>query len=149
MADIVDPATRSQMMAAITAKNTKPELMIRKSLFARGFRYKLHEKTLPGKPDIVLPKYRAVIEVRGCFWHRHLCKDFKWPKTRKQFWKNKLEANYYRDAQNLEALEDLGWRVLVVWECSIRNRTSEEIGMQIDDIASWIRKFCPTHVFPD
>ncbi|WP_445359732.1 very short patch repair endonuclease [Microbulbifer sp. EKSA005] len=148
MIDIVEPAIRSRMMAAITSRNTKPELIVRKSLHARGFRYRLHDKKLPGKPDIVLPKYRVAIEVRGCFWHRHLCKDFKWPKTRKQFWKEKLETNQRRDIQNRKTLENLGWRVLVVWECAIRSKTPEEISVLMDTVSKWIKNSSPIRDIP-
>ena len=139
MTDVVDPAVRSRMMAAITSKNTKPEMVVRSSLHDRGFRYRLHEKKLPGKPDMVLSKYGAVIEVRGCFWHRHLCKNFKWPKTRKQFWKEKLESNHCRDNRNRKALEDLGWRVLVIWECAILSSSEKQVAELIDTVSDWIK----------
>ena len=120
MVDIVDPATRSRMMSGIRGKDTKPELLVRKWLHARGYRFRLHRRDLPGNPDIVLPKYRTVIFVHGCFWHGHECKDFKWPKTRPDFWKAKIGGNVARDASNIIDLEKLDWAVIVVWECETR-----------------------------
>lgn len=120
MADIVDKPTRSRMMAGIRGKNTSPELMVRRELHRRGFRFRLHSKTLPGRPDIVLPKYRAVILVNGCFWHRHGCHLFKWPATDSEKWRDKLEKNVVRDAENHKAFVRLGWRVLVIWECALK-----------------------------
>ena len=120
MADVVDKATRSRMMAGIQSKNTKPETIIRKGLHARGFRYSLHAKNLPGKPDIVMPKWRVVIFVHGCFWHRHTCKYFKWPTTNQEFWQKKLNGNASRDEKIELELKNLGWKVLVVWECELR-----------------------------
>lgn len=120
MVDVVDGQTRSRMMSGIRGTDTKPELTVRLSIHARGFRYRLHGKDLPGKPDIILPKYRAVVFVHGCFWHCHDCHFFKWPKTRKLFWKEKLTKNMIRDRENIDALLDFGWRVLVIWECSIK-----------------------------
>lgn len=121
MADIVDRETRSRMMSGIQAKNTKPELQVRKYLHKRGLRYKLHAKELPGKPDLVLPKYGAVVFVHGCFWHQHA--GYKYattPSSRKEFWTNKLSENIGRDAYQIAALKGLGWRVFVVWECELR-----------------------------
>jgi DNA mismatch endonuclease (patch repair protein) len=122
MADVVSKAKRSEMMAGIKGKNTKPEIVIRKALHRQGFRYKLHDKTLPGKPDLVFPKYKAVIEVNGCFWHLHNCHLFKWPKSKKEFWKEKLTKNKERDERNQKALEAEGWRLLVVWECALKGK---------------------------
>ena len=119
MADIVDKATRSRMMSAIKGKNTKPELLVRKALHANGFRFRLHDKKLPGKPDIVLPKYKTVIFVHGCFWHGHECKDFRWPKTRKAWWRKKIEGNRLRDGNHRKMLKRLGWQSHVIWECRI------------------------------
>ena len=122
MADIVTKAKRSEMMAGIKGKDTKPEIIIRKSLHRLGFRYKLHDKTLPGKPDLVFPKYKSIIEINGCFWHLHNCHLFKWPRSRKEFWKEKLEKNKERDQRNREELNALGWRLLVVWECALKGK---------------------------
>lgn len=118
MADVVDKATRSRMMSGIKAKDTAPEMLVRRFLHSHGFRYRLHVKDLPGKPDIVLPKYHTVIFVHGCFWHQHPgCKDVVLPKSNTKFWKDKLEGNAKRDVGNIAELGRLGWRCLVVWEC--------------------------------
>ena len=110
MADVVSAEVRSRMMAGIRGKNTKPEMIIRRGLHARGFRYLLHDKRLPGKPDLVLPKHRAVIFVNGCFWHGHDCPLFKWPKTRKGFWRTKIARNRENDESAVIALRRSGWR---------------------------------------
>ncbi len=122
MVDVVDPATRSRMMAGIQGKNTKPELLVRKYLHSLGLRFRLHAKELPGKPDLVFPKYKAAVFVHGCFWHRHAgCKYATTPNSREQFWTNKLSENVARDSYQIAALKGLGWRVFVVWECELRN----------------------------
>jgi len=107
-------------MRAIRSKNTKPELLVRRALHAAGYRFRLHVANLPGKPDIVLPKYRTVIFVHGCFWHGHNCKYFRLPQTRPEFWKTKIEANQARDTNNIAKLNQLGWQVILIWECAIR-----------------------------
>lgn len=122
MTDIVDAATRSRMMSGIRGKNTRPEIMVRQALHKAGFRFRLHRKDLPGKPDLVLPKYQAAIFVHGCFWHGHDCRYFKIPKTRTDFWMAKIASNSSRDQRDIEALRKLGWRVMIVWECEIRDR---------------------------
>lgn len=132
--DIVNEKTRSYMMSQIRSKNTKPELIIRKALFARGYRYKIHDKKLPGKPDIVLPKYNTVIFVNGCFWHGHNCHLFRIPKTRTEFWKDKIEGNILRDKRNKELLANSGWKVIEVWECSIKGKNIEHLESVINDI---------------
>lgn len=119
MTDRISPEARSRNMAAIRARNTKPEVIVRKFLHSRGFRFRLHTKGLPGKPDIVLPKHRTAIFVHGCFWHLHCCRNSVIPKTRPEWWKAKLEGNRERDRSNQLRLEELGWRVIVVWECEI------------------------------
>lgn len=113
MTDIVDRLTRSRMMSGIKGKDTKPELIVRRELHKRGYRYKLHDNTLPGKPDVVFPKYKAIIEVHGCFWHKHDCHIFKWPKSKQEFWKAKILGNVARDQKNIAKLNTKGWRVLV------------------------------------
>jgi len=124
MVDIVNATTRSRMMSGIRGRNTTPELIVRRYLYARGFRYRLHVAQLPGRPDIVLPRYRMVVEVRGCFWHRHPgCRFAVMPKSNRGFWADKLNRNVERDARNVAALVEKGWRVLVIWECET---TSEE-----------------------
>lgn len=125
MIDVVDSQTRSRMMSGIKGVDTKPEMLVRRALHARGFRYRLHVKKLPGKPDLVLPKYKVVIFVNGCFWHRHACRLFKWPSTRSEFWKGKLNRNAERDKDNIRELLHIGWRILVIWECALKGRDEE------------------------
>jgi DNA mismatch endonuclease, patch repair protein len=122
MADVHDIATRSYNMSQIKGKNTKPEMLVRKFLHANGFRYRLHVKSLPGNPDIVLPKYNTVIEVHGCYFHRHKnCKYCTTPsKASKTDWEKKFEGTINRDKKNKKALKSLGWRVITVWECQTR-----------------------------
>src|SRR5687767_9523259 len=121
MADVHDKKTRSYNMSQIKGKNTKPEMLVRKFLHANGFRYRLHVKNLPGKPDIVLPKHKTVIFVHGCFWHGHKgCKYFVVPKTRTEWWLNKINNNKINDSRAIKELRRSGWRVLVIWECSIK-----------------------------
>lgn len=120
--DVVDPATRSRLMAGIKGKNTKPELVVRRFLHAHGYRFRLHRRDLPGKPDILLPRLKACIFVHGCFWHRHAnCKYAVLPKTRIDFWTKKLESNVARDRKVMEELTDNGWHVFTVWECELKN----------------------------
>lgn len=119
--DVHDKPTRSYNMSQIKGKNTKPEEIVRKYLFAQGFRYRKNDKRLPGSPDIVLPKYKTVIFVNGCFWHGHEgCKCFVWPKNNAEFWKKKIETNIARDLKNIEILKEHGWKVIVVWECELK-----------------------------
>ena len=142
MVDVHDVETRRQNMSAIRSGNTRPELLIRHALFARGFRYRLHDKKLPGKPDVVLPKYRAVIRINGCFWHFHGCNLSKLPETRRAWWKEKLEKTKSRDSLVFDALRSQGWRVLTVWECSFRNTgTPPDVAIsEIADVLSdWLR----------
>jgi DNA mismatch endonuclease (patch repair protein) len=121
MADVHNKQTRSYNMSRIRSNNTKPELLVRKFLHANGFRYKLHDKTLPGKPDIVLPKYNTIIFIHGCFWHGHAnCKYFKIPQTRTQWWLDKINRNTANDAKAVKALKKEGWKVITVWECRLQ-----------------------------
>ncbi len=122
MPDVVNAATRSRMMAGIRGVDTTPERLIRSLLHRNGFRFTLHANDLPGKPDIVLPKYGAVIFVHGCFWHGHQCHMFKWPKSNSAFWRKKIEANSRRDTVNYQALRDANWRLLVIWECVLKGK---------------------------
>lgn len=127
MGDVHDKETRSYNMSQIKGKNTKPEMLVRKFLFAKGFRYRLHDKKLLGKPDLVLPKYKTVIFVNGCFWHGHEhCKYFTIPKTRTEWWLNKINGNIANDAKAIAALEAMGWKVIVVWECGLKKTTIEK-----------------------
>jgi len=139
LVDIVDKVTRSRMMSGIRAKNTRPEILIRHGLHQLGFRYRLHGSKLPGRPDIILPKYNAVILVHGCFWHGHDCRYFRLPSTRAGFWKEKIDGNRARDSRNLDSLLTAGWRVCIVWECAVRGR-----GMSAESvcrrISGWLRK---------
>ena len=126
MADVHSPETRSYNMSRIRGRNTKPEELVRKYLFAQGFRYRKNDARLPGKPDIVLPKYKTVIFVNGCFWHAH--KGYRcivWQKNNAEFWKKKIGGNIERDAKNQRLLTELGWRVIVVWECELKNSMTE------------------------
>lgn len=138
MTDIVDRATRSRMMSGIRGKDTRPEVLIRKALHARGFRYRLHVAALPGKPDMVFPKYRAVVFVHGCFWHGHDCRYFKVPRTRTDFWLEKIGANCRRDRRQMAELRQMGWRILVVWECATRSNFLRQNDMLIDYVADWL-----------
>lgn len=120
MPDVKKALTRSEMMARIKSRDTRPELRVRHFLWASGFRYRLHGKALPGRPDIVLRRYKTVIFVHGCFWHGHAdCKQFKMPQTRTAFWADKIGRNQARDAQAILQLQQLGWYVIVVWECEL------------------------------
>ena len=121
------PEQRSRCMAAIKGKDTKPELIVRKYLFSRGLRFRVQVRKLPGTPDIVLPKYKTAIFVNGCFWHGHEgCKYFRLPKSNVEFWKEKIERNIERDKESMQALFDLGWKVVRVWECELRNKANRE-----------------------
>jgi len=119
MTDRFSKAQRSANMSKIRNRDTKPELLVRSALHRLGFRYRLHQKHLPGKPDLVLPKYGTVVFVNGCFWHQHSCKDGGYPKSNKTFWKMKLDKNVERDRRNKKELISKGWRVLSVWECEL------------------------------
>jgi DNA mismatch endonuclease (patch repair protein) len=119
--DIVDTKTRSRMMSRVRSKDTQPEMIARRYFWRQGLRYRLHVKELPGRPDIVFTKHRAIVEVRGCFWHGHQgCSKFQWPQSSKAFWRAKILRNRERDAANLRALRRKGWRVFVLWECQVR-----------------------------
>lgn len=141
MIDIVDKKKRSEMMSVIRSKNTVPEILVRKYLFGLGFRYRLHYKRLIGKPDIVLPKYRVVILVHGCFWHRHEnCKLSYVPKSNVEFWKSKFEKNKQRDNLQINSLISAGWRVIVIWECGLRSRFLD-LSWLPDDIRSGLFQY--------
>lgn len=146
MVDVVDSATRSKMMSGIRSANTKPELRLRRALHAKGFRFKLHDRSLPGSPDIVLPRWRAAIEVRGCFWHRHAkCRFTTTPETRPEFWAAKFSSNVERDHRNEKLLRDAGWRVAIVWECALR---AKDIGELISETVAWLKSDIQAIEFP-
>ena len=144
MTDVVDKQTRSRMMSGIKGANTKPELMLRRALHKRGFRFRIHDRRLPGRPDIVLPKWRVVIEVRGCFWHRHEgCPKATTPATNVDFWQEKFLLNVKRDKANCDALLADGWRVLIVWECAIGRVMPEHV---IDEVTAFITGNMPNGI---
>lgn len=119
MSDIFSSQKRSDILIKISGKNTKPEILVRKFLFSKGFRYRINVKTLPGKPDIVLPKYNKIIFINGCFWHGHNCKKGKLPSSNIDFWKEKISNNKSRDDKNSDLLVKLGWKVIIIWQCEI------------------------------
>lgn len=122
MPDIFAPEKRHEIMQNVKTKNTAPEIKLRSLLHKNGFRFRVNRKDLPGKPDVVLPKYRAVIFVHGCFWHGHDCPRGQRPQTNADFWKQKIDRNVIRDKSDVSLLESLGWRVLIVWECEIKKK---------------------------
>lgn len=136
--DVVDAATRSRMMAAIKGRDTKPEMIVRRGLHRRGFRFRLHDRALPGRPDLIFPRHRAVIFVHGCFWHGHDCPFFRWPKSRPEFWRTKIGANIERDRAVRTALRAADWRVLTVWECAFRGKPLEQGEAALDGAAAWL-----------
>ncbi|MER8470442.1 very short patch repair endonuclease [Mesorhizobium sp. M1328] len=138
MADIVSPEVRSRMMAGIRGVNTRPEMILRLALHAGGFRYRLHDRRLPGRPDMVFPRRRAVLFAHGCFWHGHDCHLFRLPGTRPEFWREKIARNRERDDAAERALAGLGWRCGVVWECAIRGRTALALDDVIARCAAWL-----------
>ncbi|MFO1033754.1 MAG: very short patch repair endonuclease [Hyphomicrobiales bacterium] len=125
-------------MASIKGKNTKPEIIVRKAFHAAGFRFRLHDRKLPGKPDIVLPKYRTVVFVHGCFWHGHECEKFRWPKSRKTFWRKKIEGNRERDDKAMKQLRIEGWRTLTVWECALKGPIRLTLATLTTRCATWL-----------
>ena len=136
--DVVNAATRSRMMAAIKGRDTKPEMTVRRGLHRRGFRFRLHDRALPGRPDLIFPRHRAVIFVHGCFWHGHDCPFFRWPKSRPEFWRAKIGANIERDRAVRTALRAADWRVLTVWECAFRGKPLEQGEAALDGAAAWL-----------
>lgn len=130
MADIYSKAKRSEIMSKISGKETKPEILVRKFLFSKGFRYRKNDKRFLGKPDIVLPKYKMVIFIHGCFWHHHKnCSKSSLPQTNRDFWKNKIQGNVERDKLNKKKLKELGWKIIVLWQCRMKNRNLFEKSM--------------------
>ena len=126
MTDIVSPETRSRMMSGIQGKNTQPEMTVRRALHAAGFRYRLHVRSLPGRPDLVLPRYSAVCLIHGCYWHRHPgCPNATTPATRTEFWQEKFRSNVERDGRQRRQLQNMGWRVAVIWECALKPKRAD------------------------
>jgi DNA mismatch endonuclease, patch repair protein len=140
MPDIVDSVTRSRMMSGIRGKNTKPEVLVRRALHARGFRFSTSNMRLPGRPDVVLPRWRVAVFVNGCFWHSHGCRLSKLPASNRLFWKAKLGHNEDRDARAQISLISMGWRVAMVWECSLRGQAAlATFDAAMNELAHWIR----------
>ena len=138
MADVHSAEKRSYNMSMIHGKNTKPELVVRRYLFSKGFRYRINDNRLPGKPDIVLPKYKTVVFVNGCFWHMHEgCKYFVWPNNNAEFWRNKLLANKERDKTAKQQLEESGWTVITIWECELKKN---QAGMTLEKVIRIIKQ---------
>ncbi len=136
--DTVDQKIRSKIMASVGQKDTKPEMVLRKALHRMGFRYVANDKRLPGSPDLVFPKYHAVIFVHGCFWHRHGCKYSTMPQTRRYFWEEKFEANKRRDLRKISDLRKKGWNVKVVWECKLKG-SKNQVHREISTISKWLK----------
>lgn len=136
MTDVHSKAVRSYNMSRIRSRDTKPELLVRKFLFSKGFRYRLHPKNLPGKPDIVLSKYKTVIFVNGCFWHGHEnCKDFVIPKTKTDWWLNKIMGNKRKDLENTRKLIEAGWKTITIFECELKSvKLSESLNKLLDEL---------------
>ena len=139
MADFMTGTQRSRAMSKVRSKNTKPEITIRSGLHRRGFRFRVNDKNLPGKPDIILRKYSALIFIHGCFWHHHLnCPKSKMPQTRKEFWENKIGNNIIRDRKNITKLRSMGWRIAIVWECAVKKE--ENLVQTLETLNEWIKK---------
>lgn len=137
MSDIYNKSKRSQIMSNISGKETKPEILVRKFLFSKGFRYRKNVKDLPGKPDIVLSKYKTIIFVHGCFWHGHTCKRGALPETNHEFWQEKIGKNIERDHRNILELKEKGWNVIIVWQCEIKNK--EELEIRLNNLIKEIQ----------
>ncbi len=138
MADIKSKEARSKNMSAIKSKNTKPEILVRKYLFSQGFRYRVNVGKLPGKPDIVLSKYKTVVFINGCFWHLHQnCKYFVYPKQNADFWKKKILGNVERDKRNYSLLEAEGWKIIIVWECQLKQDRERTLTELVKNIKEW------------
>lgn len=137
--DNVGPETRSRMMSAVRRSGTKIEHQIRRDLHARGFRFRVDVRELPGRPDLALRKHNAVIFVHGCFWHGHDCRLFRLPATRQDFWRTKLAANRQRDVGSIRRLHQLGWRIAIVWECALRGVRQADVGGVLQSLSGWIQ----------
>lgn len=140
MTDIYSKNKRSGIMSKISGKETKYEILVRKFLFEKGFRYRKNDKRLPGRPDIVLPKYKTIIFIHGCFWHGHHCKAAKLPETNKEFWENKINSNIERDKNNQLILGKLGWKIIIIWQCELKNK--KMITEKLEEIEQKIQNKC-------
>ncbi len=138
LTDTVSVERRSEIMALVGSKDTKPELLIRKGLHALGFRYRLHVKDLPGKPDLVFPRYRAVIQINGCFWHGHACPLCRMPNSNTEYWNSKIARNKKRDISNRQLLLDEHWRVLTIWECALTGKSKLGLNQVIELASAWL-----------
>jgi len=139
MPDIFSVEKRSDIMSRVKSKDTQPELLVRKALFTRGFRYRVHDKKLPGMPDIVLKKYNAIIFIHGCFWHGHMgCSRSRLPSSRKEFWSEKIKKNIERDTKTLKSLSEMGYRILIIWECSLKGKNKIPFTQLMDEIEGWL-----------
>ncbi len=139
MADVFDPIKRRSIMASIRAKDTQPEMRVRKALHRKGYRYRVHVKDLPGCPDLVLRKYNAAIFINGCFWHGHDCHLFRMPSSNIDYWETKISNNRNRDQLNRKLLLELDWRVLTVWECSLKGKEKMQLDSLIISIEDWLK----------
>jgi len=138
LTDTVSAKKRSEVMSRVGSKDTKPELLIRKGLHARGFRYRLHVKELPGKPDLVFPRYKSIIQINGCFWHGHSCDLYRFPKSNTEYWKEKIKRNVERDISNIKCLTDAGWRILIIWECAIKRKARLPMEKVLNIASEWL-----------
>ena len=136
--DVLTPEQRRKCMSAVRRENTKPEMMLRSTLHRSGLRYRVHGKKLPGSPDLVFPSFNAVIFVHGCFWHSHGCYKTTVPKTRRTFWEDKLQTNRERDVRSVRSLHEMGWRVMIVWECAVRGKIPLPSSVIADSVKKWL-----------
>lgn len=146
MTDVLTTEQRRLNMSRIRGRDTKPELLLRRGLHARGLRFRLHRRDLPGRPDLVFPRFRAVIFVHGCFWHGHDCPMFKWPSTRTEFWRKKITGNQERDRNAVNALLRDHWRVLEIWECALRGLRRLAEHTVVDEVARWLEDDAPAKI---
>lgn len=146
MADVLTPEQRQLNMSRIRGRDTKPEMLVRRGLHARGLRYRLHDRSLHGRPDLVFPKYHTVVFIHGCFWHAHGCAMSKLPATRPEFWEAKLESNKARDQRALADLKASGWRVGIVWECALRGHARLRVDSVLDQIEAFLQDMGQSHI---
>lgn len=146
MTDVLTPEQRKLNMSRIRGRDTKPEMLVRRGLHARGLRYRLHDRSLPGRPDLVLRKYHTAVFIHGCFWHAHRCALSKLPTSRQDFWKQKLEGNKARDRKAIELLRSSGWRVVVIWECAIRGAGRDSLDSVLDRIEGFLQDAGQSHI---